>query len=120
MYGSGRAVLSTELNLQSRWGYLDLKVVQLTLGYIHRVQSMLSCVPSFWCTSGDLRVSHLAPNRRRCRLPEIRVAKPWWGESFYPKTGLQKPWHQWWIQCRALCGCRQVAANHLYEAFLRC
>ena len=23
--------------------------------------------------------------------PEIHVAKPWWDESFYPKTGLQKP-----------------------------
>ena len=21
----------------------------------------------------------VVPNRRRCRLPEIRVAKPWWG-----------------------------------------
>ena len=50
-----------------------------------------SGAPFFWCTSDDLRVSHLAPNRRRCRLPEIRVAKPWWGESFYPRTGLQKP-----------------------------
>ena len=41
-----------------------------------RVQGTLSGAPSFSCNSGDLRVSHLAANRRRCRLPEIRVAKP--------------------------------------------
>ena len=73
--------------------------------------------PFFWCTSDDLRVSHLAPNRRRCRLPEIRVAKPWWGALYDPKTGMQRQWPLQWTESGVPCGSRQVAANHLYEAF---
>ena len=59
----------------------------------------------------------LAPNRRRCRLPEIHVVKPWWGALYDPKTGLQRLWPLQWTEPGVPCGCKQVVANRLYEAF---
>ena len=53
-----------------------------------------------------------------CLWTGTYVAKPWWGVSFDPKTGQQKWWPQRPSECRAPCGCMQVAANHLYRAFL--
>ena len=50
------------------------------------VPNMLFDAPSFGCTSGDLHVSHYAPNQRRCRLTKIHAEKPWWGESSYPQN----------------------------------
>ena len=101
-------------------------------GRTHRAQAMLQGSPiipnPIRChrclfpqgphISGDLHVSHFAPNRRQCRLPEIHVVKLFWDESFYPKTGLQKWWTQQWIRSGVLSAHMQGAANHLCEAFL--
>ena len=40
-----------------------------------------------------------------------------WGVSFDTKTGLQKQWPQRSSECRAPCGCMQVAVNWTYKAF---
>ena len=82
------------------------------------VPNMLFDAPSFGCTSGDLHVSHFAPNQRQCRLTEIHAEKPWWGESSYPKTALQKQWPPKRIEPGVQCGRTQVAVNHLHKAFL--
>ena len=84
---------------------------------ITHYSDILSGAPSFWCISGDLHVSHFAPNRRRCRLPETHVVKPWWGALYDPKTGMQRQWPLQWTESGVPCGSRQVAANRLYEAF---
>ena len=64
-------------------------------------------------TSGDLHVSHFAPNRRRCRLPEVHVVKPWWGASFYPKIVLLKQRPQKRIESGVPRGHMQVARGHM-------
>ena len=56
-------------------------------------------------------------HRRRCRLPDTHVVKPWWGALYDPKTGMQRQWPLQWTESGVLCGSRQVAANRLYEAF---
>uniref|UniRef100_A0A7S4G6H3 Uncharacterized protein n=1 Tax=Eutreptiella gymnastica TaxID=73025 RepID=A0A7S4G6H3_9EUGL len=80
------------------------------------VQNILFDAPVFWCTSGDLHVSHFAPNPRRCRLPEIHAEQPCWGALYDPKSGLQKQRPLQWTESGVPRGCMQVAVNRLHEA----